>query len=72
MNDFQRPNQLLAHSWHKPKISDIFPLEKGRKTSKPSAGLEPRKSMNGCNREGFYTKKVTISDDFSVCSLSWA
>jgi hypothetical protein len=31
--------------------------QKSRKTSKPSAGLAPRKSMNGCNREGFKRKK---------------
>ena len=53
MSDFQRPNQLLAHSWHKTKISDIILLEKGLKITKPSSELEPQKSMNGCNREGF-------------------
>jgi hypothetical protein len=41
-----RPIQLLAHSWHKKKISDIILLEKGLKTTKPSTGLEPQKSMN--------------------------
>ena len=40
MNDFQRPNQLLAHSWHKTKISDIILLEKVLKITKPSTGLE--------------------------------
>jgi hypothetical protein len=46
MSDFQRPNQLLAHSWHKTKISNIFLLEKGLKIIKPSTGLEPGKSIN--------------------------
>ncbi len=53
MSDFQRPNQLLAHSWHKTKISDIILLEKGLKTTIPSTGLEPQKSLNRGNMDGF-------------------
>lgn len=53
MSDFQRPNQALAHSWHKTKILDIIFLEKGLKTTKPSTVLEPRKSMNRGNKDVF-------------------
>jgi hypothetical protein len=42
MTVFLRPIQLLAHSWHKTKISDIILLEKGLKTIKLSSVLEPQ------------------------------
>lgn len=53
MTDFQRPNQALAHSWHKRKITVIILLEKGLKTTKHFSELEPQKSMNTGNKDRF-------------------
>mgnify|MGYP006920580993 CR=1 FL=1 len=45
--------QLLAHSWHKLKITCKIPDELCRKNTENSTGLEPQKSMNRGNRSGF-------------------
>ena len=44
---------LLAHSWHTQKIVGKIPAELCQKNIKPATGLEPQKSLNRGNMDGF-------------------